>query len=125
VEGGDIRGGNEDRRRGLPLGVRAKRGAARKMSSHVKADGTTLRPELQPYVRHPKYLEEIRRAGLLVERVIQPELTRAMLVKHPLLSQLAPIGGPSAARQGTNFSVPPVAAELLALLVDHIGTTDA
>lgn len=84
-----------------------------------------LRPELQPYVRHPKYLEEIRRAGLLVERVIQPELTRTMLVKHPLLAQLAPIGGPSAARQGTNFSVPPPAAELLAVLVDHVGTTDA
>jgi hypothetical protein len=83
-----------------------------------------LRPELRPYVRHPKYLEEIRRAGLLVECVIQPELTRAELIKHPLLAELAPIGGPSAARQGTNFSVPPAAAELLARLVDHIGTTD-
>lgn len=84
-----------------------------------------LRPELRPYVQNLKYLEEIRRAGLLVERVIQPELTRAELIKHPPLAELAPIGGPSAARQGTNFSVPPVAAELLARLVDHNGTADA
>jgi hypothetical protein len=72
-----------------------------------------LRPELQPYARHPKYLGEIKRAGLVVEHLIQPELTRTALIEHPVLAELAPIGGPTAARQGTNFSVPPRAAELL------------
>jgi len=76
-----------------------------------------LRPELRAYVRHPKYLGEIRRAGLLVELVIEPELTRQELLEHPALAALAPIGGPTAARQGTNFSVPPQAAELLDALV--------
>lgn len=72
-----------------------------------------LRPDLQQYVRHPKYLGEIKRAGLVVEHVIEPELPRSVLVEHPVLAQLAPIAGPTAARQGTNFSVPPRAAELL------------
>jgi hypothetical protein len=82
-----------------------------------KAAVQPLRAELQPYVRHPKYLGEIRRAGLLVEQVIEPELTRAVLLEHPELAGLAPIGGPTAARQGTNFSVPPAAAALLHRLV--------
>ena len=72
-----------------------------------------LRPELQPYARHPKYLGEIKRAGLVVEQVLRPELPRAVLAAHPELGDLAPIGGPTAARQGTNFSVPPSAAALL------------
>jgi hypothetical protein len=76
-----------------------------------------LRPELRPYVRHPKYLGEIRRAGLVVEQVIRPELPRALLVEHELLSNLPPIGGRPAARQGTNFSVPPQAAALRDRLV--------
>lgn len=84
-----------------------------------------LRPELRPYVRNPKYLEEIRRAGLLVECVVQPELPRAELIKHPQFADLPPIGGPAAARQGTNFSVPPAAANLLARLVDQNGATAA
>ncbi len=85
----------------------------------------SLRPELQPYVRHAKYLGEIKRAGLVVERVIRPELTRTTLIEHALLAKLAPIGGPTAARQGTNFSVPPPAAELLDRLVGLSGTNDA
>src|SRR4051794_19662095 len=44
-----------------------------------------LRPELRPYVRHPKYLGEIRRAGLTVEQLIEPEMTRGELLEHPLL----------------------------------------
>lgn len=76
-----------------------------------------LRPELRPYVRHRKYLGEIKRAGLAVERVIDPELPRAALLEHAELAELAPIGGPTAARQGTNFSVPPSAAALLDRLV--------
>ena len=63
-----------------------------------------LRVELQPYVRHRKYLGEIKRVGLVVEHVIQPELTRRALIEHAVLAELAPIGGPPAARQGTNFS---------------------
>lgn len=73
----------------------------------------SLRSELRPYVRHPKYLGEIKRAGLVVERVVAPALTRPMLLAYPELADLAPIGGPPAARQGTNFSVPPQAAALL------------
>jgi hypothetical protein len=76
-----------------------------------------LRPELRDYVRHPKYLGEIRRAGHVVEFVIEPELTRQELLEHAAFAALAPIGGPTAARQGTNFSVPPQAAELLDALV--------
>jgi hypothetical protein len=72
-----------------------------------------LRPELRPYARHPKYLGEIKRAGLVVEQVLRPELTRDALIAHPELADLAPIGGPTAARQGTNFSVPPRPAALL------------
>jgi hypothetical protein len=75
-----------------------------------------LRPELRPYVRHPKYLEDIRRAGLVVDQVFDPPLARDVLLEEPLLAKLAPIGGPPAARQGTNFSVPPPAAEVLARL---------
>jgi hypothetical protein len=76
-----------------------------------------LRPELRPYVRHRKYLDEIKRAGLVVEHVIRPELRREVLIAHAALAGLAPIGGRPAARQGTNFSVPPAAAELLERLV--------
>ena len=76
-----------------------------------------LRPELRSYVRHPKYLGEIKRVGLLIEQVIRPELSRTVLVEHAALAELAPIGGPPTARQGTNFSVPPEAAVLLERLV--------
>ena len=76
-----------------------------------------LRAELRPYALHPKYLGEIRRAGLVVEQRIEPELTREELCAHETLAALVPIGGAAAARQGTNFSVPPADARLLAELV--------
>jgi hypothetical protein len=125
MEGVGIRRGYEDRRPRVRWESGPNAALLAKCRLTSKPTVQLLRPELRPYVQHPKYLGEIKRAGLLVERVIEPELTREMLQAHPLLAELAPIGGPTAARQGTNFSVPPEAADLLDKLVGQSGTADA
>jgi hypothetical protein len=80
----------------------------------------TSRPRLQPadpkyapYMRDPKYRQDMWRARLHVEQAFASPIPRDELVEHALLADQLPIGGPASARQGTNFSVPPAAAELL------------
>ena len=70
-------------------------------------------PKYAPYMRDRKYLKEMWRARLRVERVFDDPLTRDELLQHELLANQLPIGGAPAARQGTNFSVHPDAARLL------------
>jgi hypothetical protein len=80
----------------------------------------TSRPRLQPadpryekYVVDPKYREDMWRAGLRVERVFDKPLPREELVADESLAALPPIGGPTTARRGTNFSVKPPEAAIL------------
>jgi hypothetical protein len=77
------------------------------------------RAELQPYVRHPKYLGEVRRAGLVVEQVIA-RAAASDAAGAPRAREPRTLGGPTAARRGTNFSVPPTAAALLERLVGGV-----
>jgi hypothetical protein len=80
----------------------------------------TSTPRLQPadlkyapYLRDPKYREDMWRARLRVERAFASPIPRDELLGHALLANQLPIGGLASARQGTNFSVPPATAELL------------
>jgi hypothetical protein len=66
-----------------------------------------------PHMLHPKYLEDMWHARLRVERTFAMPISRQELLKHPVLASQLPIGGAPSARQGTNFSVHPDAAQLL------------
>jgi hypothetical protein len=74
-------------------------------------------PKYAPYMKDKKHEKDMVRARLKVDVVLDPPLSRDELIHHELLADLLPIGDPAAGRQGTNFSVPPSEAALLADLV--------